>query len=111
MKGFRFSHRVTVLRRALVDDGFQKVPGPAEEVCTVWAARQDVSDGERLRAGEKAAELVARFVVRRSAVTEGISASNTLRLGPLGPELEIVGAKFIREGALVEITTAARSDR
>lgn len=111
MRGFRFSHRITVLRRALVDDGFQMVPGAAEPVCTVWAARSDVSDGERFRAGEQAAELVARYVLRRSSETVSITAKDTLREGSSGPELQIVGVKTIREGALIEVTTAARSDK
>ena len=110
MKGFRFAHRVVVLRRVLIDDGLQMTPGPAAEIVAMWASRQDVSDGERFRSGEKAADLVARFVVRATTETRGISAKDTLRDG-LGTELEIIGVKSIREGALIEITTAQRADR
>jgi head-tail adaptor len=110
VKGFRFSQRVTFLRRAPVDDGFQTVLGVPVTLGTVWASRKDVSDGERFRAGEKADEMVARFVVRATAFTRGLTAKDTLRDGS-GPDLDIIGIKVIREGSLIEITTAERSDK
>ena len=109
MKGYRFSTRISILRRVLVDDGLQMTPGAPVTLCTVWAARRDISDAERFRAGEKAAEMVARFVVRSTAVTRDISAKDTLKTDA-GVELEIIGVKVIQEGMLIEITTAARSD-
>ena len=110
MKGYRFSTRIIILRRALVDDGLQMTPGAAVTLCTVWAARRDISDGERFKAGEKAAEMVARFVVRSTADTRGITAKDTLK-SDAGTELEIIGVKAVQESALIEITTAARSDK
>ena len=47
MKGYRFSTRISILRRVLVDDGLQTVPGAPVTLCTVWAARRDISDAER----------------------------------------------------------------
>ena len=109
MKGYRFSVRISILRRAMVDDGLQMTPGAPVTLCTVWAARRDISDAERFRAGEKAAEMVARFVLRSTADTRDITAKDTLKTDA-GVELEIIGVKVIQEGMLIEITTAARSD-
>lgn len=110
MKGYRFSTRISILRRAMVDDGLQMTAGAPISLCTVWAARRDISDGERFKAGEKAAEMVARFVVRSTAATRDITAKDTLKTDA-GLELEIIGVKVVQESALIEITTAARSDR
>jgi SPP1 family predicted phage head-tail adaptor len=103
-----FNVRIEFLRRADVDDGFQKVPGPAVCLGWVWAMRRDISDGERFKAGEMATELTARFVVRRTDLTLGITPKDTILHGR---ELSIVGIKTISEGTLIEITTAERSDK
>lgn len=110
MKGFRFNVRARFLRVALVDDGLQMVPGAPYPVGTVWAARRDISDGERFKAGELASELVARFVVRSTELSRSITPKDLLQQEP-GAPLQIVGVKIIRDGALVEITTAERSDK
>jgi head-tail adaptor len=103
-----FNVRVDLMRRDVVDDGFQSVPGPAVCIGTVWAARRDISDGERFKAGEMATELAARFVVRPSQLTRSITPKDTIMHGR---ELAIVGIKTISEGTLIEITTAERSDK
>lgn len=110
MKGFRFGTRVSFLRSAQVDDGFQLVAGTPVKLGTVWAARRDISDGERFKAGQVASELVARFIVRSTDLSRSITPKDMLVQEP-GDPLQIVGVKVIREGALIEITTAERSDR
>ena len=54
-------------------------------------------------------KLVARFVVRSTALTRSITPKDRLRHEP-GDEMEIVGIKTVAEGALIEFTTAERSD-
>lgn len=111
MKGYRFATRITLLRAAMVDDGLQTIPGVPVAIGTVWAARRDISDGERLKGGEKAAELVARFVIRATAFSRTLTAKDCLREAADGPVLEIFGVKSMHEGQLIEITTMQRSDR
>jgi head-tail adaptor len=91
-------------------------PGPFGQVET-WgdyglphpAAKADLTDGERWRAGEVQAHVTTRFVVRWSPFTSAIVPQD--RLTCEGLEYEIVG---IKEGAgrrqWVEITCAARND-
>lgn len=110
MKGKLFNRRVTFLRRGLIDDRLQEVPGPAEVLGTTWAARDDVSDGERLKSGERAAELQSRYLVRSTRLTRDLDARDSLREGD-GQEVEIFGIKAVGHGALIEITTLRRSDK
>jgi head-tail adaptor len=111
VKDLRFDVRITLLRQAVVDDGLQSIPGGVPEVLgTVWASRVFVSDGERLKSGQQAAELIARYVVRATAVTRGITAKDLLREGS-GRAVGIFGAKPVRNGQLIEITTQQRSDQ
>lgn len=110
MKGKLFNRRVTFLRRGTADDGLQSIPGADEVLGTVWAAREDVSDGERLKAGERAAELQSRYLVRSTALTRALTAKDILREGD-GPKVEIFGVKTVGHGALIEVTTMRRSDR
>jgi head-tail adaptor len=111
MKGLRFDVRITLLRQVTVDDGFQTIPGGVPAVLgTVWASRTFVSDGERLKSGQQAAELMARYVVRATAVTRGITAKDMLQERDSDP-VAIFGAKPVRDGQLIEITTQQRSDQ
>lgn len=49
------------------------------DFATLWAKREDVSDGEMISAGELGAFLGARFTVRRSVVTRTITPTDRLR--------------------------------
>jgi head-tail adaptor len=111
MKGLRFSTRITLLRQGVVDDGLQSVPGGVPAVLdTVWASRTYVSDGERMKAGQQAAELIARYLVRATNVTRGITGKDMLQESG-GQPVSIFGAKPVRDGQLIEITTQQRSDQ
>lgn len=74
------------------------------------AAKRDLSDGERWRAGEVQAHITTRFVLRWSPFTAGIDPRD--RLVCEGVTYEIVGAK---DGAgrrrVIEFTCAARNDQ
>lgn len=106
----RLDRRVQFLAKALVSDGF----GSAE----VWtnsgvlqpANKQDISDGERWRAGEVQAHVTTRFVVRWSAFTATVTPA--WRLVCEGVEYDIFGLKDYTEARnkWLEITAAARND-
>ena len=107
--------RVQFLRLTLSNDEF----GPSEvwygderdnHGSRVWAKKTEVSDGERWRAGEVAAHVTSRFLVRWSSFTAGLTPKD--RLICEGRTYDIVGIKET-EGRRqwLEITAAARIDQ
>lgn len=74
------------------------------------AAKKEVSDSERLRAGEVGAMLSCRFTVRYSEFTRGITPKD--RLVCEGISYDISGIKEVGERrTYLEITAAARTDK
>lgn len=109
MDAFALDRRVQFRRATLTDDGYGMAETWADHGAPVWASRRDVSDGERFRAGEVTAMITARFVVRHSAFTAGLTPKD--RLICEGVEFDIVGIKQSPERRQsFEITAAARAD-
>jgi SPP1 family predicted phage head-tail adaptor len=102
--------RVQFLRATLADDGLSHVETFGPHGDPVWAHKTELSDGERWRAGEVAAHVTARFVVRWSHFTAGVTPKD--RLTCEGRTYDISGVKE-REGRRqwLEITAAARADQ
>jgi SPP1 family predicted phage head-tail adaptor len=96
-------------RYAEVDDGFGMAQFWSDHGDPVWAAKADVSDGERWRGGEVAASITTRFLVRWSAFTADLTPKDRLTCD--GRQYDIFG---IKEGKgrhqWLEITAAARND-
>lgn len=116
MRAGRLDRRVQFRRARGSDDGFTSAAGwnaadPAADNTgpVLWAAKEDISDSERFRAGEEAASITTRFVLRWSSLTRNITPKD--RLVCEGTVYEIVG---IKEGEgrhrWLEFTCAARSD-
>jgi len=101
--------RIQFRRASLVDDGFSQVEDFEDHGVAMWAKKNDVSDGERWRAGEVAAAITTRFMVPWSAFTVDLTPKD--RLVCEGEEYEITG---IKEAAgrrrWLEITAGARVD-
>ena len=104
----RLDRRVQFRRKALVSDGLGFAESWANHGAPVFASREDISDGERWRAGEVAAHVTTRFVVRYSAFAADINPSDRLNLE--GREYDIFGIKQIDRKRWIEITAAARND-
>lgn len=100
--------RIQFQRLTLTDDGFASSETWADHGQPIWASRKDVSDGERYRAGEVAAQITTRFQVRHSIFTQAITPKD--RLICEGVEFDIVGKKEIGRRVGYEITAAARAD-
>lgn len=106
----RLDRRVQFRRSALSDDGFTSgAEAWADHGGTISAQRNDISDGERWRAGEVGASITARFTVRSSGFTRAITPKDRLICD--GREYDIVGIKEIGRNRFLEITAAARADR
>jgi len=94
----------------MIDDGTATVQGPLVEIGKRWAKKADVSDGEKLKAGENGQELTTRWTVRSDALTRTITGSFVIK--HKGIAYAVTGTKEGRErGDVIEITTAARPDR
>lgn len=109
MNAGQLDRRIQFLRATLTDDGLSKVETFNPHGYQVWAQKTELSDGERWRAGEVAAHVTARFRVRWSSFTAGLTPKD--RLTCEGRTYDIAGIKEI-EGRRqwLEITAAARID-
>ena len=102
-----FDRRITVRRKTVINGPL----GPTETwsvLCTIWAARTDVSDGEKAAAGTVMSTVSSRFQVRSSTETRGIRPADTITEG--GLDFEIVGIKQLGRRNYLEISAQARLD-
>ena len=104
----KLDSRIQFRRAAKVDDGFAKVEQFADHGPELWAGKVDVSDGERLRAGELSATITARFVVPSMVLTRGITPKDQLVYN--GATYAIYGIKELGKRWRLEITAGARID-
>ena len=101
--------RVQFLRASLTDDGFGQVEVFEPHGAPEPAAKKDVSDGERWRAGEVQAHITTRFTVRWYAFTADLTPRD--RLTCEGRSYDISGIKEVGgRRRWLEITAAARAD-
>lgn len=73
-----------------------------------WAAYEPLSDGEKFRASETAAEASARFRIRWSQAVRGLNPKD--RLVFEGRTYEIVRTKEVGRREGIEITVSGRAD-
>ena len=106
MSASKLDRQIQFQRATLVDDGFGQTEEWAPYGPTIWALRQDVSDGERWRAGQVSATVSTRFHIRDSAFTRTIDARDRIICD--GQTFEITGVKQVHPGRrqLIELTTA-----
>lgn len=101
--------RITVERYSAVRDALGGEVRTWAALGTVWAEATPVSDGERWRAAEVAADVTHRFVVRGETAI-GFVPGVRDRVVYDGRVFEIAGVKEIGRGAGYEITAAARAE-
>lgn len=102
----KLDSRIQFRRAGWTDDGFTKVGDFVDHGPELWASKVDVSDGERLRAGEVSATITSRFVVPSMAMTRGITPKDQLVCD--GVTYAIFGIKDIGKRWRLEITAGAR---
>ena len=108
MAAGKLDRRAQFLRATVIDNGVEQVEAFASHGGAVWASKDDISDGERWRAGEVAAHITTRFQVRSSAFTRGLTPKD--RLTCAGVTYDISGIKEIGRQQMLEITAAARAE-
>lgn len=90
----RLDRRVQFLRAVTGDDGFGNVTlSWAAHGGPVWASRKDISDAEQVAAGRVLATVTARFVVRHSSFSAGLTPADRLTCD--GATWEIEGIKEV----------------
>lgn len=101
--------RITILRGGTTDDGLSVVPAEPVPDIKRWAKKTDVSDGERVRAGQQGLEMTSRFVVRSDSLTRTLTSRDTLICGDVS--YAITGIKECRgRNVGIEITALAQPD-
>jgi len=108
MTAGKLDRRISFERFALVDDDFQSVETWAAHGSSVAASKDDVSDGERMRAGEVSSQLTSRFQIRSSTFSRGLTPKDRIKYR--GETFEIFGIKEIGRNNRLEITAGAKVD-
>lgn len=104
MQSGDLNKRVRILRhRADATNAFGEPEDSWTPCETVWAAKTDVSDAERVKAQGVGVALTSRFVVRRSRVTETVTFQD--RLWFRTQTFEITGLKDV-DRDFIEISAA-----
>lgn len=108
MQAGKLDRRITIQRAVTTRDEFNAPIETWADVMTVWASYEPVSDGERFRAGERAAEISARFQIRYSSASSAITAMDRLVFDRR--TYAITHIKEIGRRVGLELTAVSRSD-
>ena len=110
--------RITIERFTSTTNAFNEEVKAWLPFITVWASREDVSDGEKVAAGQGGASLRSRFVIRWSDDSQTITPMDRISYGtvPGSPEQPVIwsihGVKETKDGRrrFIEITAVRDSD-
>lgn len=105
----KLDRRIVIQRATLVRNAFGEQIETWGTLKEVWAGVRPVSDGERMRAREVAAEITTRFVVRYSAQLSDLSPKD--RVLYQGRVFDIIGLKELGRREGWEISANARADQ
>ncbi len=100
--------RITIEHYAETRDPFNNPVKTWHALATVWTAKMDVSDSERLAAQEVGAEITTRFRIRWSPQVSNIDPQDRVRFE--GRIYDIVGVKEIGRRDGLEISAVARPE-
>lgn len=108
MRAGPMDRRITIERYGVTYNDDNEPVSAWTELAKRWASKQDVSDGEKIRAAEVGATVTTRFQLRWDSVTETITATD--RLVYDGQVYEIEGTKEINRREGIEITASRQND-
>lgn len=104
----QLDRRITLQRATVTRDEYNNPVETWEDLRTVWAGFEPIRDGERFRAGERAAEASARFLIRYSSQVADINGKD--RLTMRGTVYQITHVKEVGRREGLELTTVSRGD-
>lgn len=108
MRAGKLDRRITLERFTATRDEFNEPVETWGTLATVSASYEPLSDGEKFRASETAAEASARFAIRYSTTVADLNPKDRLTFE--GDPWEIVRVKEIGRREGLEITATARAD-
>lgn len=91
MDAGKLDRRITLQRYGVTYDEWNQPTEGWADLGKRWASKEDVSDGEKIRAGQVGASISTRFRVRYDGLTSTITAAD--RLVCEGIEYAIAGTK------------------
>ena len=106
------NRKITLQRFSVQRDRMNSAVETFTDIARVSANYKPVSDGEKLRGGERIADLSARFIIRYSSLVADLKPKDRALFE--GRTFEIAGVKEVqsksgrREG--LELTAVARTD-
>ena len=102
--------RIVIQRAAGTTSALNSMVKVWSAYTTVWAARRDISDSEKVAGGHVMASLASRFVIRSSSVSRAIRSTD--RISYDGSIWNIHGIKETAEGRarFLEITAVRAAD-
>jgi len=105
-----FDTPVQFMRLQAEDDGFSENGAPVDHGGKLLAKKEDLSDGERWRAGEIAAVVTTRFTLRATNFTRGLTPNDQLRCR--GVVYQLFGVKVSRVSKdFLEFSAGTRTDQ
>lgn len=105
----KMDRRVTLERFSETRDEMNEPVMTWAPLATVWASYEPIRDGEKFRAGETAAGLSARFIIRYSSQVADVGPKDRLIFKDV--TYAIVGVKETGgRNVGIEITVAGRGD-
>ena len=104
----KLDRRITLQRFTSTTDTYNEPVLTWGTLATRWASYEPLSDGERFRAGETAADASARFVIRWSTDVSDLNPKDRLTFE--GRTYQILHVKEVGRREGLEITAAARAD-
>lgn len=108
MEAGKLDRRITLQRVTITRDEYNAPVETWADLTTVWASYEPVSDGERFRAGERAAEISARFQIRYSSAVKDVTPVDRLTFD--GKPYAITHVKEIGRRVGLELTATGRAD-
>lgn len=108
MEAGKLDRRITILRAVNTGNAFNEPVASWEPLATVWASKEDIRDGERIRAQTISADITTRFQIRHSTVVADVNAKD--RVLCEGKTYDIFSVKEIGQRVGFEITATARAD-
>lgn len=107
MRAGALDRQVQFQRITSGDDGLSATEVFEDHGQPVWASRQDVSDGEKARAGQVQSNLMTRFRIRHSSFARDITPAD--QIISEGVTWNITGIKQVDRQRWLEISATARS--
>jgi SPP1 family predicted phage head-tail adaptor len=108
MQSAQLDRKITLQRKNWSQDPYGAPVETWVVLASVWSAKRDISDGERVAAAEVSASITTRFVIRYDSSWADLNPKDRIAFD--GRVYDIWGVKEIGRREGFEITAAARDD-